>query len=157
MPRNDGDIFGAGVRILLVGANEPLPVTAGAIAYLHFVDGDGNTIVPTYEPQGYQTSQGSLSGAKYTLIGPAELTALAERITELEEQLASITSRIEITETGLKLKNSDGATVFEVGLDNVAALAFFGHALQPKTGVVSPASGDDVANELQGYGLISVS
>ena len=87
MPKNVGDIFGAGVRILLTAPNEPLRGNAGPVAYLHFVDGNGDTIVPTYEPDGLSTPAGPVSGAKYTLGDGASLAALEARVAALEATL----------------------------------------------------------------------
>jgi hypothetical protein len=113
MPRNDGDIFGAGMRILLVGANEPLPVTAGAIAYLHFVDGDGNTIVPTYEPDGLRTFGGALSGARIVLQPALTPTpwAFGALMTSPGTRMANFGEFVRVV-----LAGSGGADVFEVVL-----------------------------------------
>jgi hypothetical protein len=113
MPRNDGDIFGAGMRILLIGANEPLPVTAGAIAYLHFVDGDGNTIVPTYEPDGLRTFAGPLSGARIVLQPALTLTpwAFGALMTSPGTRNANFGEYVRVT-----LAGSGGGDIFEVTL-----------------------------------------
>lgn len=84
MAANEGQVFGAGIRILLKGANDVLVATAGTVAYLHFVDPDGTTIVPEYEAAGLSTFAGSLSGAKITIPSPANLTAAEDRIQLLE-------------------------------------------------------------------------
>ncbi len=86
MAVNNGDVFSAGIRILLRAANDALAVNAGPIAYLHLVDPDGATIVPTYESQGLQTPAGFLSGARYVLsfASLAALTALTTRTSALE-------------------------------------------------------------------------
>jgi hypothetical protein len=69
MPKNSGDVFGAGVRILLVGPNEPLQITGngGHVACLRFVDSMGNTLIPEYDPQMLLLPEGSIAGAKITI------------------------------------------------------------------------------------------
>ena len=78
-------IFNPGLKLLLKAANTPLePNPDHPIAYLHFVDGDGNTIVPEYEPDGLRTSAGPVSGARYVLADGAAVAALEARVAALE-------------------------------------------------------------------------
>jgi hypothetical protein len=75
MATQNGSLFSAGIRILLIAPNTPLVVDPGGgpIGYLHFKDSAGNTIVPTYEREGLQTAVGSFDGASITL--PSALPA----------------------------------------------------------------------------------
>ena len=92
MTASDGQVFGAGIRILLKGANDALTASAGPVAYLHFVDPAGNTIVPEYQAAGLSTFAGPLSGAKITIPSAADFAALEARVVALESQLAAATS-----------------------------------------------------------------
>lgn len=102
MPVGQGQIFASGISILLKGPNEALQIADGnpPVKYLHFVGADGQTIVPTYEPDGLDAGQGTrIGGAKLVMVSAAELVAvrdsiraLEDRVDALEEQLASATA-----------------------------------------------------------------
>jgi len=90
MPPGQGQIFASGISILLKGPNEALQIADGnpPIKYLHFVDGAGQTIVPTYEPDGLDAGQGSkIGGAKLVMASAGEFAALETRVTQLETAL----------------------------------------------------------------------
>ena len=79
-------IFNPGVKLLLKAPNTPLePSPDHPIAYLHFVDGDGNTIVPEYEIDGLRTSAGPVSGAKITVANAADISAINDQISTLRQ------------------------------------------------------------------------
>lgn len=92
MALNQGNIWASGITILLQGANEPLGTTrnGGPVKYLRFVDGAGNSIVPTYEENGLTTPDGALSGAKYIIVSRAEFSDLKRRVDELEDRVAAL-------------------------------------------------------------------
>lgn len=155
MALSSGQIYGAGMRILLKSSTEALDVTDGPVAFLHLVDSDDNTLVPEYVPQGLQTPGGPLSGAKYTIVSSAQLAALVARV----EALEAIAARMELTSTGLKLKNNEAQTVIEVGSDvGSPTIRFFGGTPQMQQGVVlsSPTLDEDTANAIATYNLITV-
>lgn len=98
MPKNNGDVFGAGIRVLLKAPNQALDVTE-SIAYLHFVDDSGNTIVPEFVAQGLQTPAGPLSGAKVVIPGAASIAALQTQVGALQATVNALSAMLSGTGT----------------------------------------------------------
>jgi hypothetical protein len=148
MPKNSGDVFGAGVRILLVGPNEPLQITGsgGHVACLRFVDGMGNTLIPEYDPQMLLLPEGSIAGAKYTVVSDADLAVLQGTITELSGQITTLAARVTALEarfTPTALKAADyTAVAWEHVLVDMAAAA--GNVTITMPTSPAPAVGDRV-------------
>jgi hypothetical protein len=130
---NKGDVFGSGVRLLKKNNTETLDVTAGPVAYLHFVTAEGDTIAPEYEADGLQTYAGPISGAKITLASPVELAALVALVAALAERVVALEAVLVVSETQTKLKNPQGETLITVGQRfGDPAIGFFDSLPQPK-------------------------
>lgn len=133
MAINQGDVFGAGIKLVLVAPNTALAVSAGPVAYIRFVDANGDDIVPTYEPDGYRTSAGPLSGAKVIIAGPTrdEFSRLQERVAALEAVLVRSGDDVTIKPGGatgtVSIHNAADQPIFEAGgFAGVQKLGFFG-------------------------------
>lgn len=97
MTIGQGQIFASGISILLKGPNEALQIADGnpPAKYVHFVDNAGNTIVPTYEPDGLDAGQGSrIGGVKLVIPSAQAITDLTTRVEALEEQVELLLSVI---------------------------------------------------------------
>lgn len=130
MTVGQGQIFASGISILLKGPNDQLAVSdsAGPVKYLHFVDAGGNTIVPTYEPDGLDAGGGKVAGARYVIIGAAEIAALTARVTALEAQLATVS------------EDPDPDTIAKRDTSGrLRATAFVGGELKSTTDATDPA------------------
>ena len=182
---NEGQFNRTGIRIVKKSEAEALevPSNGSPIAYLHFVDGDGNTLVPEYVPDGLATYAGQLSGAKYTIVSTADLAALEARVAALEAEVVSIAATpstvakrnidgelvavnfrgdmraLDDSDT-IQLKTNDNQVVFLAGKSaGDPALRFFGAgapALRVTLAASSPTLAGDLAAALQGYGLIDL-
>lgn len=167
MPVNEGQINRTGIRLLLISTTENLevPNAGGPIAFLHFVDGDDNTIVPEYVPQGLTTPAGPLSGAKFTLVSTAQLTALEASLTAtinaLTARVAALEAVLVIDGSNTRLKNPQGDVVVIAGqFSGNPTLKFYEDAAPVERQTVAAASGTlalDIANALQAEGLLVVS
>lgn len=161
MPVGQGQIFASGISILLKGPNEALQIADGnpPVKYLHFVGVNGQTIVPTYEPDGLDAGQGSkIGGAKLVLVSAADLAALEARVSALEsdESIVALTARVEALErkqyTTTNEKTADyTANAWEHVLVNA-------HGLPPDVLTItmpgSPQIGDRVrVSEVSGLGI----
>lgn len=99
MTVNEGQFNRTGIRILKKSETDSLDVPPnGAIAYLHFVDSAGDTIVPEYVSQGLQTYAGPLSGAKIAVVSPEEIENLETQVSALENQAIDHEARIQALE-----------------------------------------------------------
>ena len=112
MPVGQGQIFASGISILLKGPNEALQIADGnpPVKYLHFVGVNGQTVVPTYEPDGLDAGQGSkIGGAKLVLVSAADLAGLEARVAALEsdESIVALTARVEALEAQLEAATAD--------------------------------------------------
>lgn len=171
-------IFNPGLKLLLKAANTPLePNPDHPIAYLHLVDGAGNTIVPEYELDGLRTSAGPVSGAKYTIVSTADLQALTDRIVALEAMLdgtgtitvqrlhARFISAIKANDSILTLQvptaaENDYRDVIEIELDTAAMvpdemLGFFGGRPVLRQAIPDPSKLLDTEDALIDTGLLA--
>jgi hypothetical protein len=97
MTLNQGQIFAAGISIVLKATNQALqvPDQRMPIKYLHFVDAGGNTIVPTYEPDGLDAGSGQkLAGAKIVVPSAGSVAALEAQIAALDVRVAALEAEL---------------------------------------------------------------
>lgn len=84
------------------------------------------------------------------------IAGLDARVAALEAQLAALLARVDVSGSGVALKNDQAQTVFEVGTrSGQRALGFYGKSpLQQKVNVGPTPTAGDIATDLAAKGLL---
>jgi len=166
MAINEGQINRSGIGFLLISPTEPLPVQPDApIKWLHFVDSAGTTIVPTYQPDAFQSFGGPIAGAKVQVAGAEEFAALSASIGTVsaapvantvakrnaDAELLASSFRGDIRAPGpaeLSIKTADNSPVITIGQNlSGVTLSFNGEVGQTLPIPVSIAGGVTAVRE----------